>query len=341
VIFVEVPEEPLAPIIVALEITIDLMFLFLVLWCLRKAFQATFGALLLLLADAISKVPLVGGKLASPIRGLYDVIEHGLSVAEAQALKGAARSWDGVRFLVEYTADTLVRWAGASVDALNNLTKVYIPHLLGQSESTTQRRVGARVKTIQEQQQAEAKTRSKGIDAVTKDLTAEKLAREKGIDYINKGELSRIRAQERALTAELDGVIAQDIPRLWSHVGRLEKLLGALGITSILAHVMIRVWPFGQCRNVRGFNKALCRFPTRLLESLLADALEVAVLVNICEAVKIFTSTAKAFEPELRGIVAVTGAALQCSSLDAPARITGAWVAPPPQQPYAALPGTG
>jgi len=123
------------------------------------------------------------------------------------------------------------------------------------------------------------------------------------------------------------------------HYGALLRLVGVGAFAGAVASVLTRIFPYWRCTNVRKVARSICRFPTGLLDALLLDALEAAVVLNICEAVKVFTRTADAFEPELAAIVSVTGAALSCAGNDGPAALAGPWVSLPGSTAAASLPG--
>ena len=314
-----------------------------VLWGLNGGTQAAFGALLQRLAGILRFASLVSFGLFDWTKWVTNgvhYIEKQISHAVINAEQPLARFLHGLGDVVTTTVDTLWKAEVGTAKAIIRMIDVVIPGMLAQAERNLISAISATAGYLAKTALHDLERLVRGIDRVLRELTNEFGKAKRGIDYINRHALGRVAAKERVLSNEI-AAEGRRVGRLTHRVSRLEKELLGIGAAGVILRVLTRHWPWWKCGNVQKGMKALCHFPTQLLDMLLLDALEAAVLLNICEAVKIFTSTAKLFEPELRGIVAVTGAALQCSSLDAPAEITGAWVATPPRQAYAALPGTG
>jgi hypothetical protein len=296
----ELPLSEVAPLVapVGIGALVGLAFLTLaaaiVAWGLVYLFDYTVGLLLDTMAGLVPHIPFVGGIAASAIARVKHNLRNRLVGAALGLEHAAAKFWHGAEQLTRYTADSIVWFGQATHDAIQALVDSVIP---GQVRSHTQplaRDLGRTKTAADRRAAAEAKARTRGIDAVHRDLTAEKLARERGIDNVGARSLARTRAIE----ARLERQIA--LERTYSHrtlgrrVGLLERLLGVGALAGIALGVLTRAFPFWQCSNVRRFNRGLCRSPIGSLDWLFGLAATAVVALDLEEIVHEGTDVAQA-----------------------------------------------
>lgn len=342
----EVPAAPALAGDLLLELGLAVILSFCVAYGLVKTYEYSFGAFLNRLAKLFTaKIPLTnigipgGGAVASAIDKANHWVLSKLGYYLRQNELLLARWWHDMGLLARYTYDSLAYLAATTHSAVDAIVNGVIPSVVqGATHPLTVGlgKLGAKLEAAERSLERRLTLKARALEAEI-ELDFGKAWR--GIDHL-KGALAGGLAHVLGLAhAEVVGLSHYVYRHLARRLRLLEELLAGGAIAAAGLWIVSRTFPWLRCSNVRNVGRALCRFPTGLLEALLADALEAAVLVNICQAVKILSSTAKAFEPELRGLVAVTGAAVQCSGGDAPAPLPARGAALPGPTPAAELPG--
>ena len=329
---------PAFPIAVAAPVVFGgaellILFAWLVLLAILYTYRYTLGALILGLAHRIDDVWVVGGTLSHILENLDHAVQAAIGYGLVELEQTAGKVWEGTTIVLDAIGDAILFQAHATYDALRMVVGAAIPNAVGHATRPLAIDLGALRQELRREAARLAHNLTARAVAIESELDREFGLARRGIDHIQKVDL---RHQAGAIAAAVAAIAAL---RRYAHgalagrITRLEELLG-LGIIGAAAiAALTRVFPYWQCTNVRRFNRFLCRFPLRDLEGLLALTFEAAVVTNICEAVHIFSRVAQTFEPELRGLVAVTGAAVRCGSGFAPPELEVRGVALPPYTP--------
>jgi len=287
------PAAPAAAAGSGLVLGLWILCLIIVLIGLRAGWDHTIGALLRGLGNAAN----VGGwKIKVGAGGAFfkldDVVQDSIGKAILANEQALGLWWHGMKAVVEYTADSIVDFGAAVHDTIDGLVHGTIPQTVAGTVAPVRDRVDRGNAAARARDRAEAQARSRGIDAVGRDLTAEKLARERGIDNVG----ARAKGYTDAAVGRVQGAIAAE--RAYSHrvlggrLSRLEKLLGVGVIGGIALATLTRVFPYWQCSNVRRFLRSVCRMPTNLLDDLFGLAVLLIGPVSIVEFAELLQSGA-------------------------------------------------
>ena len=287
-------------------------------WALRLAYGVTIGVVLANLADVVGAAPWPVSRLEGPIRGLDSAIEDGLATYARINEAAFAEVLDGAAFLVEQTGDTIVREAQRTWESIQLLVGVVIPGQVKAETRPLAQRFSAQTQIENQRARGEALARTRGIDALDRDLMQERLARERGIDYL-AGRLNTVVIPRLdGLAARLDswaGYTWRNLRALRRRVGLLEVALGAGAVAAIATRVLTRALPWWRCSNVRSFNKAVCRSPLRsfgqwagLLGLVELLALDVIVASDLCKFIDAMSAAAKKLQPLLLEFVDIEDA---------------------------------
>lgn len=154
-----------------------------------------------------------------------------------------------------------------------------------------------------------------------------RVAGEKTLDWI-RSHWKALAAAAAAPATVIPRVIVHDLPVPWGRtvaqikkrLSRLERYLtpetAAAAIVSAGLVALRLSWV--KCRNVGKVGKALCGFPSQLLEDLLAGTLDVLLVSDLCQIVYLMTDAAKQFEPYLVDFVNVSDALIGCHGVTKP-----------------------
>lgn len=178
--------------------------------------------------------------------------------------------------------------------------------------------------------------------------------------------LPRIRTVERGIGAdvmprlhsldrEIGRVIAHDVPLLRDQVRGLED--GAINtfrwirshplsaataaFVGAVAYALARLgmgWP--RCENWKKIGKHVCGLPLGLIEDLLAVAIDVLLIADVCKMTKLMIGVAESrpVQDALRGIILGVDELMLCQGVDLPKPLSGYTAGLPPAQPFALLP---
>lgn len=284
----------------------------------RFAYYYSLGAVLRGAARLVGGIPLIGSLLSSP----FDAVDHAVLEAVGRGILATewllAKEWYAVRLVWKFMVDSMVYLAQSTEVAISHLVHATVPTIVQNVVSPVRTNLGKVERALVATERALSHDLTATARALEAEIAADFGRAWRGIDAVP----GKIKAGVIAGLVGIDVTVAE--LRAYAHrvlgvrLSRLEKLLGAGVITGVVAGVLTKLFPFWQCSNVKKVGRALCRFPSGLLDMLLLDALEAGVLLDICRASKLFAATARAFEPELVALVSVTNGALQCSSGDRP-----------------------
>jgi len=329
-----------APAVPAAAIT-GALVLVLVVWValygLKYGYDYSLGALLRELADSTRGIRWVGGRIADAIERIDDFVKARIADGISSVEATAALLWDGLTFIVRETGDAIVEFAADIHDTIHALVGAEIPNQVRAGTAPIDTRLDAINRRTNAQARAEAQARARGIDAVNRDLTREALARERGIDYIAGRLNTLVMPRIRSLEQTVADVVGYTRRNLNIRLRTLEKLLAAGALGAIAIAAVTRVFPYWQCSNVRGFNRALCRMPVGLLSTLLSGGLAALVLSDVCTIGRLTRQVAELAQPLMLNVVAVVDAATNCTSFPTPAALPLAATQLPASEALASL----
>lgn len=239
----------------------------------RVVWENTLGAVLKAVGNALNGKILgihvgIGGPFLKADSGIQQSLGDYILLNE----KALGLWFHANKSIVEYLGNSIGDFGLFMHKAVGNLVDGVIPGRVDAATKPIARATHTATHTAQVRDRAEAHARSKGIDAVHRDLTAEKLARERGIDNVN----ARTRGYVDTAVDRVGGQIAAE--RRYAHkvlggrLSLLEKLLGVGAIGGIALATLTRVFPYWQCSNFRRFAKGVCRSPLGALDWLFALA---------------------------------------------------------------------
>lgn len=311
------PLAPAAPVIPAGAITVGLIllaFAWIALYGLKYGYAYSLGALLHKLADSTRGIRWIGGKIAS----VFDDIDSFITARIADGIEevelSAARLWDGLAWLVRETGDALYEFGGDVHDAIYGVVHGEIPAQVGARTGPLTDALSRANRQADARARAEALARTRGIDQLTRDLTAERLARERGIDYVGGLLTTLVLPRIRALDQALSDVIGFTRRNLRIRVGNLERALAFSAVGAAALTMLGRAFPYWQCTNVGRFNRALCRLPVGFLGDLAALAGAAVLLSDICRLADMIREGAEAIQPGLLALVSAADAATRCTT---------------------------
>lgn len=290
------------------------------LWCMafgtKKTWDYTLGAVLKALADHLNiDAWRIHIHLGGVFQALNDTVEAKLDAALLATETIVGKWWYAQKRLVEITYDSIAWLAHSTVAGFDSLVHGTIPKTVHSVTHTVTTRVGnvsAALRAQVASLERELTRKAHGLEAqIERDFGIA----HRGIDYVRGHALPRLEELVHSVEGELDAIRGYTHRVLSRRLSRLEKFLAAGVIGGVAVAAMTRVFPYWQCSNVKRGLRGMCRMDRALLDLLLGAGLEAAVLLNICEAIKLFSATFKEFEPELLGVVAVSGAALKCSDM--------------------------
>lgn len=332
-----------APVVVEIPwalIGVGVLALWLVAFGLKKTWDYTLGAILKALADHLNidawKIHI---HLGSVFTALNDTVEAKLASALLATETIVGKWWHVQAQIAKLTYDSLAYLAHSTVSAFDSLVHGTIPKVAEGVVAPVRGDLRSLRRALTAQARALEVQLAHRATALEAQIERDFGIAHRGIDYVRGTAIPRVLRDVRALEGEVASLRGFEHRVLGRRLTRLERLLGFGVLSGIAVAALTRVFPYWQCRNVKRGMRGLCRMDRALLDLLLGAGLEAAVLVNICQSVRLFTDIARTFEPELRGLVAVAGAALQCASGDAAGPLGGQLAElPPPTSSLPALP---
>jgi len=251
---------------------------------LQRTWDYHIGAVLHLLASALDvRVWRINLNLGGPFEAANDRLQELLGQWVLAHEKALGLWWHANKQVVSYLGDSIVGFGEAVHGTIENLVYGTIPATVTAHTKPLRGEIYDVGGAARARDNAEARARSRGIDATHRDLTAEKLARERGIDNVG----AKAKAYTDARVGRVQGQLAAE--RRYSHrilnrrLTWLEKALGVGALSGIAIAALTRVFPYWQCTNVRRFNRGVCRSPIGSLDWLFGLAAVAVVALNIEE----------------------------------------------------------
>lgn len=329
---------PVIPEIPWALIGIGAIALYLVAFGLKHTWDYTLGAVLKALADHLNiDAWRIHIHLGSVFQALNDTVEKRLEGALLATETIVGKWWHVQAEIATLTYDALAYLAHSTVSAFDSLVHGTIPKVAEGAVAPVRGDLGALRRALTARARALERELVHRATALEAQIEHDFGIAHRGIDYVRGTAIPRVLRLEHALEGDIAALRGYSHRVLGRRLSRLERLLGFGVIGGIAVAALTRVFPYWQCSNVKRGMRGLCRMDRALLDLLLGAGLEAAVLVNICQSVRLFTDIARTFEPELRALVAVSGAALQCASGDAAGPLGGRLSELPP--PTSSLPG--
>ncbi len=289
------PAAPLvAPEIGLTGALIILCIAWIALWGVKYGYDYTLGALLRGLANVLRfDVWKFTVDLGEGINRLNHTIEDAIAAGIQGVEYGMSKTFLGLEIAVRETLDALAWFAHDTHTTIESLVTVTIPTIAGGVARPIGQQLGEFRNALRHRVDQELQRFARGIDRLTRDLHAETLARLRGIDAIEGTIAARLAGATHVLEGELRDVIGYTRRTLARRLSRLEKALAAGVIGAVAVAALTRVFPYWQCTNVRGFNRALCRAPVGGLDDFLAFALAAEIIVALPEMVRLMQTVAE------------------------------------------------
>lgn len=272
----------------------------LVLIVLLKFYSSTFGAFIRRLADMVEDIWVVGGKLSDALNAMDHFVQSRMGDAIAGLEYSSSQTWGAMTWVVKEAGDALTSFGADVHAAIDGLIHGEVPAQIDARTRPITDRQSKSNAAIDSRVRAEAQARARGIDAVQRDVTTEARARERGIDAIDTRLSTQVLPRIRSLETGLRDVVGYTRRTLSRRLSRVEQLVLGGAITAGALAVLTRYFPYFQCTNVRGFNRALCRAPIGAIDDLFGLAFALVAVMNLdvfireLQAITAFTSEAVA-----------------------------------------------
>lgn len=282
------PAVEAAPIGALLGASLLAICAYLALVGLSKGYDYTLGALLHTLAETMDfKVWRFAVHLGAP----FDALDHRVRDAIAAGIEGLeytiGRLFHGLEYLVRLQWDTLAAFAHDVEQAFHNITSANVPQIIEHTTRVVTKPVREHTTVLVHKVAAVETKVWRGIDDLRRDLTHAFQLAYRGIDDLR----GRLANDVIPAIRGLDGEMA-DLGRTVRHgigtrLTHLEQVaLGGAIVGAALA-TLTRYFPYWQCTNVRGFNRAVCRAPIGFPEEMLAFLFAAGALANLEVLVRI------------------------------------------------------
>lgn len=259
----------------------------------------------------VGHIPVVNKIVETPINDVFHWMEHTFSEA-ALGLEGSIAFW-------WHQLGDLTHWMGKELRAQAHLLYVLatrtIPHAVITGiradiadGRTLVRVVGHTAENALHRGLALDLSLGQRIAAGVHDVIR---PWEHTLDVTIPRDIAGLRARTGAITDRLDA--------LWHRIRGVEKLTATAAFAGAVAFALTRLdlgWL--RCRNVRNVGRALCGFPSTLLEAFLLDGLTVLAATDLCELSYAITGVAEGFEPVLYEFVDVEQALVGCHGNTSP-----------------------
>ncbi len=324
---------PATPVITITGALLLEILIWATLFTLIIFYDHTFGAFIRKLADMVEDIWIVGG----PLGDALDASDRFVMRQMAAALNGletaVAATWGSLAWLVRETADALVDFASDVYYAIEGLVEGVIPTQVEQRTRPLAQGLAARTRIEDRRAREEALARTRGIDAVNRDLTVEARARERGIDRIESLLTTLVIPRIRGLEQGLADVIGFTRRNLAIRTRRLEQLLAAGAIGAVAIAALTRVFPYWQCTNVRRLMRGTCRANPAWLGLLFGAGIEALVVTQLCDFINALSVAAKQAQPLLLEFVDAENVLIGCYGMTRPPELPIGPLGIPPASP--------
>lgn len=146
---------------------------------------------------------------------------------------------------------------------------------------------------------------------------------EHAVERVINRDVAGLRARTRELLDSLDN--------LWARVRRIDALLGTAAFAAAVAVALTRLdLQWIRCRNWGRIGRSVCGVPYGLLDALLAGAIDVLVVADLCDLSYLMTAAAEELVPEFMAFVDVEQALVGCHGNTAPPPLTLPTLSLPP-----------
>lgn len=296
------PAVPAVSLAALLSVGLLALTVTIVLYGLYVGYDATMGELLRQIAGKVRGIRFVGGRVADAIESINDLVLDSIGNALLNSEKATAKLFHGLAWVWEETVNATVDLARSVADAFEGLREGEIPRQVHERTHIVVREVDKVDHRTRAREKAIAKQAATGIDRLNRDLAAEQLAREHGIDALEVKIQARLDGIAEHAEHAISGVRSWAGKRIGTLDSRLEIVTGLLGagaLTAAAVRALDLRFPFYKCRNVRDFNRLLCRSPIGALDDLFGLALLTVGSLSLVE-----------FARELQGITDFTTGAI-------------------------------
>lgn len=277
-----------APVAALLGASMIVVCAWITLVGLSKAYDYTLGALLHTLATALDfKVWRFNVRLG----GAFDAVDHRMRDAIAAGIQGLeytlGRFWHGLAWIARENADAVAAFANDVADAFDGLVNGEIPQQIVTHTRTIVKSVAANAHAADVRIRQGEAIIYRGIDQLRRDLTHEAQTAVRGIDDLRRLVTGVVMPDVRALDHTVDDVVGFTRKNLARRLTRVEQMVLGGAIVGAALATLTRYFPYWQCANVRGFNRALCRAPVGLPTELFAFLLAAGSIAGFRELVRL------------------------------------------------------
>ena len=325
---------------VAIELGVDLLALaaLITLIGISRGMQYSLVALLKALAGAVGHVPFIGGYIAGHIESLAHFIYNQLGVGIIHMEHLTSWFFQNLAQLAREIAEAFEALARLVEHAVIALIVVHLPKWTRTLLRTLGHQVWQlwhRVHALERRLEHAATTVGVGTYHV--------------ITRIERGSLRGYEALRHAITVAIPREVAgleREVAEIsgWTRKNLLRRIrrlewLAAGGLASAIALKMIaRVAPWVRCSNVNRAGRLLCRMPVQLFEELIAGALDVLVVTDLCLIVSLMTRAAQATQGVVSGLADSISGLIQCQGASRPKPLAVDYFEPPPSAGLVTLP---
>lgn len=331
------------PAIAAADLIVDLgiFALFLCFLLLRKAWVATLGKLLLLVAQPFDKAEWKVSVFGRGFRFGFAWVADWLRSVNAQALEilgagiyatdyAAKRLWQWSAYLFEAIGRTVGGIAEWAYGELRHMVRAVMPAYV----SARLHPLASKVEWLFHRLAAIEAHPTTIVRPITR-LIDPRIGRlEREVDTLSRAVAHTAPALiplALPVPSIAPGWVRTGIDEVRAQLGRVTRLLTPAGALGLVAGATLASLDLGwlKCRGVTRLGRELCGLGG-LLETILNDAIEALIVADLCEFVAALTYAAEQFEPLLLAFVDVEDALIGCRGITAPADLNVPKLSLPP-----------
>lgn len=288
------PEFPAVGLF-AVGLVAALVALFLVL--LRFGAVTLIGGLLRWLANLVSWVPFVGHLTEEGVNAGINAVDEALGAAVAASTGLATSMIHDAWKITVWVGDTIADLATSTAHAVTTIVTSTIPnavHAITHPITLSVAAIEARIGRVERHALADIR---RGINAVKAATAGALVLVTNRIRAAEHSIATTIPAELAHVEGRLYGWTSKQLRRLSRRMSAVEEAVGLTALTGVIVGVVARELPWIRCKNVGKVGRHLCSWPIKGLEDLLAGAIDVLILLDICKLVAIMEAVAFDMEP--------------------------------------------
>lgn len=291
-----------------LACTLAALAAWLILFGMRLTMVDWAVALLRFVADHTPSLPFFGNIAGNLATALEKTLGAVLAKA-ANACEGVMVAMlNGMEWIVIDTADSIAFLARETLHGIRVLRDSVVPGLIHDVTGPLNhelQRLQDLARTARESLQDVINLGESRVTALER--TIERRVAERVAAAVAAGEGALIGSYAGSLGA-LKAIIGDTWATLRARIRRLEQVTGLAALAGLIAATVTLEWPWLRCTNIGRLGKAMCGFPVRLLEDLLAGLVDALTIVEICNIAQVVQALAREAEPVLAELILVENA---------------------------------